>query len=445
MMKEPISLLIVDDEEPLRTRLGERFTRKGYSVSCAPNGNEALSLLGNKRFHVALVDIKMPGMNGIELLKALKTEQPFIEVIILTGYAEVDTAIEAMKSGAYDYLAKPYNLNELEIILQKAYEKSVLQKENYILRDEVKAHDPYGVMIGKSPKIIAIHQLIEKVAPTDSSVLIEGESGTGKELVANLIHQKSHRKEQPFIVIDCSTLQESLLENELFGHEKGAFTGATAQKIGLVELADRGTAFVDEIAEMNLTTQAKFLRILETGSFRRVGGTKQLKVDVRVIAATKRILEHAVKEGNFREDLYYRLNVVKIHLPPLRERKEDIPLLVNHFLKQGKAARGNPKTISPEALEAIIAFDWPGNVRELSNVIEQGFILSSGPTILPEDLHFQTKSFSPNLEINRLSDLEREHIARALEKEKGNKTKAAKTLGISLRNLYRKMEKYNLP
>jgi two-component system, NtrC family, response regulator AtoC len=443
-MKKPISLLIVDDEEPLRTRLGERFTRKGYSVSCAPNGTEALILAQDKRFHVALVDIKMPGMNGIELLRALKVQQPFVEVIILTGYAEVDTAIEAMKSGAYDYLAKPYNLNELEIIVQKAYEKSALQKENYILRDEVKARDPYGVMIGNSPRMIAIQNLIEKVAPTDSSVLIEGESGTGKELVANMIHRKSHRKEQPFIVIDCSILQENLLENELFGHEKGAFTGATAQKIGLVELADRGTAFVDEIAEMNLTTQAKFLRILETGSFRRVGGTKQLKVDVRVIAATKRILEHEVKEGEFREDLYYRLNVVKVHLPPLRERREEIPLLVNHFLKQGRAAQVIPKPISPEALEVLMAFDWPGNVRELANVIEQALILSSGPAILPEDLPFQAKGLSPSREINRLSDVEKEHIARALEKERGNKTKAAKTLGISLRNLYRKIEKHNL-
>ncbi len=443
-MKEPISLLIVDDEEPLRTRLGERFTRKGYSVSCASTGNEALLVAENKRFHVALVDIKMPGMNGIELLKDLKIQQPFIEVIMLTGYAEVDSAIEAMKSGAYDYLAKPCNLNELEIILQKAYEKSILQKENYILRDEVKAHDPYGGIVGNSPKMMAIDRLIEKVAPTDSSVLIEGESGTGKELVANIIHEKSHRKEQPFIVIDCSTLQENLLENELFGHDKGAFTGATARKIGLVELADRGTAFVDEIAEMNLSTQAKFLRILETGSFRRVGGTKQLKVDVRVIAATKRNLEKEVKEGNFREDLYYRLNVVKLYLPPLRERKEDIPLLVNYFLKQGKTARENIKKVSPEALEALAAFDWPGNVRELANVLERALILSAGPTLFPEDLPFQTQGLNSKREIGPLSDLEKDHIAQALEKEGGNRTKAAKILGISLRNLYRKIKKYNL-
>ena len=443
-MNEPISLLIVDDEEPLRIRLEKRFNRKGYSVCSASNGSYALMLAEKKRFHVALLDIKMPGMNGIELLKALKVQQPFVEVIILTGYAEVDTAIEAMKLGAYDYLAKPCNLNELEVILQKAHEKSALQKENYILRGEVKAHEPYGVMIGMSPKMIEIMRLIEKVSPTDSSILIEGESGTGKELVANMIHQKSHRKDQVFIVIDCSTLQENLLENELFGHEKGAFTGATSQKIGLVELAEGGTALVDEVAEMSLSTQAKFLRVLETGSFRRLGGTKQLKVDLRVITATRRVLDNEVAQGRFREDLYYRLNVVKISLPPLRERKEDVPLLVNHFLKQGRGSRENGKNISPEALEVLMAYEWPGNVRELANVVERSVILSSGTVILEEDLPIHLKGVQSKKEVNCLADLERETIARVLEKEGGNRERAAENLGISLRSLYRKIKRYNL-
>jgi two-component system, NtrC family, response regulator AtoC len=443
-MKEPISLLIVDDEDPLRRGFEKRFSRKGFSVCSASNGNEALLLTEKRRFHVALVDIKMPGMNGIELLKDLKFQQPFIEVIMLTGYAEVDTAIEAMKLGAYDYLAKPCNLNELEMILQKAYEKGGLQRENYILRDQVKGHDPYGVMIGISPKMIAIQRMIEKVAPTDSSILIEGESGTGKELIANVIHRQSHRRHQPFIVIDCSTLQENLLETELFGHEKGAFSGAVSQKIGLVELADRGTVFVDEVSEISLSTQAKFLRILETGSFRRLGGTKQLKVDLRVIAATKRVLEQEVAHGKFREDLYYRLNVAKISLPLLRERKEDIPLLVNHLLKKGKGTPDHTKTISPEALEVLMAYDWPGNVRELANVIERSLILSPGAVILPDDLPVQSRGLGPNREVTRLADLEKEHIICVLEKEGGNRKRAAKILGISVRNLYRKIKKYSI-
>jgi two-component system response regulator AtoC len=310
----PKRIMIVDDEAPFRKLLQKRLSRYGNQVEGFDTSETALSVAEQKHFDVALIDIKMPKMDGIELLRRLKEIHPSLEVIIITGQGTIDSAISAMKLGAYDYLTKPCKLSELDLIVQKAYEKSILQRHNLLLQDQVRMRNPYGEMIGKSKKIRELRALINKVASASSPVLIEGESGTGKELVANLIHKKSKRSEGPFIVVNCAALQENLLENELFGHEKGAFTGASSLKHGLFELADRGTFFIDEISEMNPNIQAKLLRVIELGEFRRVGGNRQIRVDVRVLAATNRNLEEEVKKGRFREDLFYRLNVVTIGL-----------------------------------------------------------------------------------------------------------------------------------
>jgi len=438
--------MIVDDEAPFRKLLQKRLSRYGNQVEGFDTSETALSVAEQKHFDVALIDIKMPRMDGIELLRRLKEIHPSLEVIIITGQGTIDSAISAMKLGAYDYLTKPCKLSELDLIVQKAYEKSILQRHNLLLQDQVRMRNPYGEMIGKSKKIRELRALINKVASASSPVLIEGESGTGKELVANLIHKKSKRSEGPFIVVNCAALQENLLENELFGHEKGAFTGASSLKHGLFELADRGTFFIDEISEMNPNIQAKLLRVIELGEFRRVGGNRQIRVDVRVLAATNRNLEEEVKKGRFREDLFYRLNVVTIGLPPLRERKEDIPMLVDYFLKTQLMDGGLGKTISRDALEVLKSYDWPGNIRELANVLERAIILSSGNTITLKDLPLSILGhrFDTPGPTTTISGLEKDLIEKTLKQFGWNKTRTAKALGISLRNLYRKIEKYGI-
>lgn len=438
--------MVIDDEAPFRRLLQKRLSRNGCQVEEFDSAESAISRLEEKDFDVALVDIKMPGMDGIELLKKLKEINPNIEVIIITGHGSIDSAISAMKLGAYDYLTKPCKLSELELVVEKAYEKSILQKENILLKNQLRLRTPYETLIGRSKKIREVLAMIDRVAPTSTHVLIQGESGTGKELVANIIHKKSKRSNGPFVVVNCASLQAELLENELFGHEKGAFTGASFMKRGLFEMADGGTFFIDEISEMNPNIQAKLLRAIELKEFRRVGGNKQIQVDVRVLAATNKRLEEEVKKGYFREDLFYRLNVVTINLPPLRERKEDIPLLVDYFLKKKNLEEGNKvKTISPEALEYLVNYDWPGNVRELANVIERAIILSSSDVISIKDLPLSiSRQESSYNSISTIVSMEKSLIEKTLKEFNGNKTRTAKVLGISVRNLYRKINKYGI-
>jgi two-component system, NtrC family, response regulator AtoC len=439
-------IMVVDDEAPFRKLLERRLSKDGNAVEAFESSESALSAAEQKQFDVALVDIKMPGMDGIELLRRIKEIHPSMEVIIITGQGTIDSAIAAMKLGAYDYLTKPCKLSELDLIVQKAYERSTLQRQNVLLQDQLRMRNPYGEIVGKSRKIREVVSLAHKVAPTASPVLIEGESGTGKELVANIIHKKSRRSEGPFIVINCAALQENLLENELFGHEKGAFTGASSFKHGLFELAEGGTFFIDEISEMNPNIQAKLLRVIELGEFRRVGGNRQIRVDVRVLAATNRNLEEEVKKGRFREDLFYRLNVVTLSLPPLRERKEDIPMLVDYFLRTQGMEGGWGKAISADALGSLKNYDWPGNIRELANVLERAVILSTGNTITLKDLPLTILGKSSTLpqSVSTLVEIEKNLIEKTLRELNGNKTKTAKTLDISLRNLYRKIEKYGI-
>ncbi len=437
-MVETKRILVVEDEEPLRRLFQKRISRKGGLVDSVGSAEEAVSVLGKVSYDVAVVDIRLPGMDGIELLKRIKQGPTSTEVIIITGHGTIDSAISAMKLGAYDYLTKPCKLVELELIIQKAYEKKTLQDTNLNLREELRNKNTYGEVIGRSRKIMEVMNLADKVARSHSTILIGGETGTGKELIAHAIHNRSLRRDSSFIVIHCAALPESLQESELFGYEKGAFTGAVKLKRGLVELANRGTLLIDEVGEMNASMQTKLLRFLETSRFRHLGGEQELQIDVRVMAATNRDLLKDVKDGRFREDLYYRLNVVKLRLPPLRERKEDIPALAQHFLKK----LGSKKRLSRGAVEELIRHDWPGNVRELANIIEVSAVLSSGLEIGIEDLPL--KQANSQGKMKTLAELEKEHISETLISCAGNKTKAAKVLGISLRNLYRKIERYGL-
>jgi two-component system response regulator AtoC len=437
-MVETKRILVVEDEEPLRRLFQKRISRKGGLVDSFGSAEEAVSALGKVPYDVAVVDIRLPGMDGIELLRRIKQRSTSTEVIIITGHGTIDSAISAMKLGAYDYLTKPCKLVELELVIQKAYEKKTLQDTNLNLREELRNKSNYGDVIGRSRKIMEVMNLADKVARSHSTILIEGETGTGKELIAHAIHNRSLRRDNSFIVIHCAALPESLQESELFGYEKGAFTGAVKLKRGLVELSNRGTLLIDEVGEMTPSMQTKLLRFLETSRFRHLGGEQELQIDVRVMAATNRDLLKDVKDGRFREDLYYRLNVVKLRLPPLRERKEDIPSLAKHFLKK----LGSKKRLSRGAVEELIRHDWPGNVRELANIIEVAAVLSSGVEIGIDDLPL--KQANSQDKMRTLAELEKEHISQTLTSCAGNKTKAAKVLGISLRNLYRKIERYGI-
>jgi len=443
-----VRLLIVDDDEDLRRTLARRFERQGMSVAEAASGEEAVALAARNRYDVALLDLHLPGMTGIDVLAQLKESQPELEALLLTAHGSIETAIQALERGAYDYLTKPFGLSELEIHIQKAYEKVQLarREREWVQQGQLSYESARYRLIGSSPTVRRVLELIEKVAPTDTTVLVRGPSGTGKELVARAVHMNSARRDRPLVTINCAALQETLLESELFGHEKGAFTGAVTAKSGLVEVAEGGTLFIDEIGEMAPGLQAKLLRVLEDGHYRRVGSTQETHADVRVVAATNRSLEEEMKAGRFREDLYYRLNVVTIDLLPLRERREDIPLLVEHFLTTRQIGSTRYR-IQPEALECLSRYDWPGNVRELANVLERAQILAEGHVITPDDLPDTIAEpdqgpSAGNEDPRHLSAVERRHVDEVLQQVKGNKVQAARALGISRRALYRLLAKY---
>jgi DNA-binding NtrC family response regulator len=441
-----IELLVVDDDPEFRDTLVRRFERSGFSVRGAASGEEALALAARRNFDVAVFDVMMPGMSGLELLEKFRTQFPDCQVIMLTGQGTIESAVEAMRLGAYNYLTKPFPLRDLEVQIEKAYERGRLQRENEQLRSLLARSQPPSEMIGRSPAMQEVFRLIEKAGPSGKAILIQGESGTGKELVARALHRASPRADKPLVVINCAALPETLLESELFGHEKGAFTGAVAAKPGLFEMADGGTLFIDEIGEMPGALQAKLLRVLEDGSMRRVGSLQERKVDVRLLAATNRDLQKEVQAGRFREDLYYRINVMSLELPPLRERTGDIPLLVQHFLGPGW-------DIEPEAMARIEAYSWPGNVRQLINAIERAKILADDRVIRLKDLpkevvHTPVGTATPAaasvLTTDDLATLQRHKIVEVLRREAANKSRAARALGIDRRKLYRLLEKYQI-
>jgi DNA-binding NtrC family response regulator len=444
--REAIRVLVVDDERPTRLLMERELPRAGFRVTTAESGEEALATIRTQDFDVILLDLRMPGIGGMEALRRIRESEATAEVVILTGHPDVDTAIAAMKLGAYDYLTKPFKLAELEQVLCRAAERKHLQQENQALRRMVAQREPSPLIIGGSRAITALLATLRRIAPTDANVLIMGPSGTGKGLFARVIHASSARASGPFLAINCSAFQDQLLESELFGHEKGAFTGATAAKQGLFEVAEGGTLVLDEVAEMSPAMQAKLLQVLDTREMRRVGGTRVHRLDVRIVAATNRDLPEAIKAGRFREDLYYRLNVVTLTLPPLRERKEDIPPLIEHFLARFGSAGYGPRRFAPDALQALVNYPWPGNVRELANTIERLLILTPGDVIGPEDLppNIRSPQWAAGMP-GSLADMERLHILRVLKDTQGRKAQAARILGVDVKTLNKKIRDYQIP
>jgi DNA-binding NtrC family response regulator len=438
-----VDLLVVDDDQEFRDTLRTRFARRGFEVRSADSGEEALGLAELRNFDVAVFDMMMPGISGLELLRRFKTDHPECEVILLTGQGTIETAVEAMKLGAYDYLQKPFPLKDLEEVVTRAYERRNLRKENTQLKAILERSLPASEMIGRSPAMQEVFRLIERAGPSDKAILILGESGTGKELVARALHRHSSRADRPMVTINCAALPETLLESELFGHEKGSFTGAIAAKPGLFEVADGGTLFIDEIGELPGSLQAKLLRVLEDGSLRRIGSIQERRVKVRLLAATNRDLAKEVEAKRFREDLYYRINVMSLELPPLRERTGDVPLLVQHFLGAGWE-------IEPAAMAALERFRWPGNVRQLINAVERAKILAASETItlhdLPREIAVPAAADAPHAANGQPTDdlaaIQRGKVVEVLRREAGNKSKAARALGIDRRKLYRLLEKY---
>ncbi len=456
------TVLIVDDEPNYLVVLSELLKEEGFEIFTAERGEEALKTVRETDLDLVITDMRMPGMDGIELLKAIKSENQDLPVIMATAFGEVDKAVAAMQAGAYNYLTKPFNNDELVLNAKKAVEHYSILRENLRLRGEMRSRYGFANMVGKNKKMQEIYALIEKVAPTPSTVLITGESGTGKELVARAIHFNSPREKAPFISLNCAGLPESLLESELFGHEKGAFTGAIALRKGRFELADTGTLFLDEVAEMPMTLQAKLLRVLQEKTFERVGGTQTLTVDVRIISATNKDLKEEVEKGTFREDLYYRFNVVHLHLPPLRERIDDIPMLAAHFVSKYARELGKPDLeIAPDTIRFLTTLAWEGNVRELENTIERAAVLCSGNVIKPEDVQPEAASghekipWTPGLDIEQiipqgtslpdaLRAIEEQMIKNALDKADYIQAHAAEYLGITKSLLQYKMKKYGI-
>ncbi len=448
-------ILLVDDEQSMRDFLSIMLKKEGHDVVAAVSGEDALKAVQTEIFDLVISDVKMPRMDGINVLKTVKDISPESVVIMITAYATAETAVEAMKLGAYDYITKPFKVDEIRLIIQKALEKRHLRKENVLLKREMESKAGFENFVGKSASMQRVFSVIRQVADTRSTVLVTGDSGTGKELVARAIHYNSSRKDGPFVTVNCGALPETLLESELFGHMKGAFTGAVANKQGLFEAANGGTIFLDEISATTPALQTKLLRVLQEREFMRVGGTTDIKVDARVIAASNCDLLAEVSKGTFREDLYYRLNVLPIHLPPLRDRKEDIPLMVDFFLNK-YSNRREPKNIAPDALKLLVTYRWPGNVRELENTIERLVILATGDTIQLEHVPDALKNFRPPSELIPgeipdkgldleavLENAEKTLIQKALEKTGGVKTEAAKLLGLSFRSLRHRLQKYD--
>lgn len=443
------TLLVIDDEKNIREGLAADFEMDGYDVKIAANGDEGLEFLSKGDIDLVITDLRMPGTSGEDVLKKVTCEMPGIPVIVLTGHGSIDAAVSAMQNGAYDFLTKPLNLEHLELVVKRALKGRELSLQHQELLSEVKSKSSDN-MIGKSPSLQKVNNLINKVADSKISILITGESGVGKEVVADAIQQKSSRRDKPFIKVHCAALSESLLESELFGHEKGAFTGAEALHKGKFELADGGTIFLDEIGEINPGVQVKLLRVLQEKKFERVGGEKTIEVDVRVISATNKTLEDEVKQKHFREDLYFRLKGIEIMVPPLRERKDDIPLLLNNFLsKYNKENNKNIKGFSNSAKNILFNYDWPGNVRELQHCVESAVVMASGDEIQAEDLTIQLedKKNSSGILVPygiSLEDAEKMIILENLESNNGNKTKTADILKIGRKTLHRKLNEYGL-
>ncbi|MCI0329955.1 MAG: sigma-54 dependent transcriptional regulator [candidate division Zixibacteria bacterium] len=442
-------ILIVDDEKLVRDFLQETLSQGGYSVRTADNGEAGLKEVGDREFDLVFTDVKMPHTSGIDLLKAVKQSSPFTSVVVITAYGTVADAVEAMKLGAFDYLPKPFTPEHIEVTAKKALEYRRLLLENRHLKKELAGK--FENIIGRTPSMKKVFDLLESVAPSRATVLVIGESGTGKELIARAIHLYSSRKESPFVRVNCAALPEGLIESELFGHEKGAFTGALRQTRGRFEMADGGTLLLDEISEIPIGLQAKLLRVLQEREFERVGSGYTLKVDVRVIATTNRNLAEAVKKGSFREDLYYRLNVVKVEMPPLRERKEDIPLLAAHFIQKYAAENGKKiDGVAPRALSLLTDYPWPGNVRELENFIERAVVVAQSNILSPSDFPKELllglaadgeDRLRPGVTIE---EVEKRLILKTLDAVEGNKTKAAQMLGITARTLHNKLAEYGL-
>lgn len=442
-MAKKVSILIVDDEESVRDSLFNWFIEDGYKVECAENAKKALAILQAEIFDIVLADIKMPGMDGLEMLKRIKALRKDSIVIIMTAFATVDTAVQALKDGAYDYVTKPFDPDDLSHLIRNASREISLVEENEILKDRVVSLENVGDIVGNSVSMQMVFHEIESVANSSASVIITGESGTGKELVARAIHGNSPRRFFPMVSVHCGALTESLLESELFGHEKGAFTGAVYNRKGRFEMADSGTIFLDEIATISPKMQVELLRVLESKSFVRVGGNKEISSDFRVICATNRDLKNMVEKGTFREDLFYRLNVVNIHVPPLRERTEDIPLLVDHFIKKYCVSMNKPlMTLDSSALKRLEEYPFPGNIRELENMIERAIVVGSGKKIGVKDLPLWKEAAIPSFE--SLDDLGRKHIFQILNKYDWNISASAKALKVDRVTLYNKIKKYDL-
>lgn len=460
-----LRILYADDEIPLQEFMRAELPRLGHEVTVCPDGRAAVEALQSSSYDAAILDIRMPGFNGIQVMEHLKQVSPDTEAIIMTGHASTETAIEAVRLGAFDYLTKPCKLSQIETILRKVAEKRSLKHQNLALQTRVKAAEGESVLVGSSPAMSGVHRLIDTVAPTDCTVMILGETGTGKELVARTLFEKSLRSEMPFVPVNCGALSENLVESELFGHRRGSFTGAERDHKGLFEVANGGTLFLDEVGELNKNIQVKLLRFLESGEIRRVGETEPFRVDVRVLCATNRDLRDMIHQDEFREDLYFRMNTFEIHLPALRDRRADIPDLARHLL--ARAARRSfaqiEELLTPDAIDVLLEYDWPGNVREMANVMEHAFILSAGGPITADHLPYSLRSASQNgyarpqtLPLRRsipeppsfeesprtLRQVEMEHILSVLEKHGGNKQAAAAELGIVIKTLYNKLNAY---
>lgn len=451
------NILIIDDEPLMRISISDAMREEGYNIHSAASGNEGLRAISDNFYDVIITDLRLPEVDGLQILKACKQYTPKSKILMITAYGSVETAVEAMKQGAYDYVTKPFSMDELIILVKRLMTLRELEDENVYLKQKIEEKYDFSGIVGRSERMLEVFEKIKVVAPTDTTVLITGESGTGKELVASAIHYNSPRKDEAFIKVSCAALPETLLEAELFGHEKGAFTGAIKQKKGRFELAHKGTLFLDEIGEITQTVQVKLLRVLQEREFERLGGTETIEVDVRIICATQRDLKKEVQRGSFREDLYYRLNVVPLFMPPLRERKEDILLLADHFLKSFSEQMKRPvKELSVEVKELLLGHNYPGNVRELENAMKRALTLCRvgviQPTDLPEDIcRWQDEGGGIVSQLqhseplsNAVSLFEKQYIMKVLEETKGNKTLAAKLLGISRKTLWEKCKAYGL-